>query len=59
MLSQEIAEPVPNGTITSFSRPLASGGEIVDTMSIKFRGAGDYKNFSAYAISSSLTLTPS
>jgi len=48
-----------NGTITSFSRPLASGGEIVDTMSIKFRGAGDYKNFSAYAISSSLTLTPS
>jgi len=48
-----------NGTITSFSRPLASGGEIVDTMSIKFRGAGDYKNFSAYAISSNLTLTPS
>jgi hypothetical protein len=49
-----------NGTITSFSRPLASGGgEIVDTMSIKFRGAGDYNNYSAYAISSSLTLTPS
>jgi len=48
-----------NGTITSFSRPLSPGGEIVDTMSIKFRGAGDYKNFSAYAISSSLTLTPS
>jgi len=48
-----------NGTITSFSRPLTPGGEIVDTMSIKFRGAGDYKNFSAYAISSSLTLTPS
>jgi len=48
-----------NGTITSFSRPLSPGGEIVDTMSIKFRGAGDYKNFSAYAISSNLTLTPS
>tara|TARA_R100001443_G_scaffold67631_2_gene76450 strand:- start:5675 stop:7024 length:1350 start_codon:yes stop_codon:yes gene_type:complete len=48
-----------NGTITAFSRPLSPGGEIVDTMSIKFRGAGDYKNFSAYAISSSLTLTPS
>ena len=48
-----------NGTITAFSRPLTPGGEIVDTMSIKFRGAGDYKNFSAYAISSNLTLTPS
>ena len=48
-----------NGTITAFSRPLTPGGETVDTMSIKFRGAGDYKNFSAYAISSNLTLTPS
>jgi len=48
-----------NGTITSFSRPLTPGGETVDTMSIKFRGAGDYKNFSAYAISSNLTLTSS
>ena len=48
-----------NGTITSFSRPLTPGGEIVDTMSIKFRGAGDFKNFSAFAISSNLTLTPS
>ena len=28
-----------NGTITSFSRPLTPGGEIVDTLSIKFRGA--------------------
>jgi len=45
-----------NGTITSFSRPLAPGGEIVDTMSIKFRGAGDYKNFSSYAISADWTL---
>ena len=48
-----------NGTITSFSRPLSPGGEIVDTMSIKFRGAGNYKNFSAYAISSSISLNPS
>ena len=48
-----------NGTITSFSRPLTPGSEIVDTMSIKFRGAGDYKNYSAYAISSNLTLTSS
>ena len=48
-----------NGTITSFSRPLTPGGEIVDTMSIKFRGAGNYKNFSAYAISSSISLNPS
>lgn len=45
-----------NGTITSFSRPLSPGGEIVDTMSIKFRGAGDYKNFSAFAISADWTL---
>jgi|5_EtaG_2_1085323.scaffolds.fasta_scaffold23878_3 hypothetical protein len=45
-----------NGTITSFSRPLSPGGEIVDTMSIKFRGAGDYKNFSAYAISADWTV---
>ena len=48
-----------NGTITSFSRPLSPGVEIVDTMSIKFRGAGNYKNFSAYAISSSISLNPS
>ena len=45
-----------NGTITSFSRPLSPGGEIVDTMSIKFRGAGDFKDFSAYAISADFTL---
>jgi hypothetical protein len=47
-----------NGTITAFSRPLAPGAEIVDTMSIKFRGAGNYNNYSAYAISSNITLTP-
>ena len=47
-----------NGTITAFSRPLAPGAEIVDTMTIKFRGAGNYKNYSAYAISSNITLTP-
>jgi len=45
-----------NGTITSFSRPLTPGGEIVDTMSIKFRGSGDYNNFSSYAISADWTL---
>ena len=45
-----------NGTITSFSRPLTPGGEIVDTMSIKFRGAGDYRNYSAFAISADFTL---
>ena len=45
-----------NGTITSFSRPLTPGGEIVDTLSIKFRGAGDYNNFSSYAISADWTL---
>ena len=45
-----------NGTITSFSRPLSPGGEIVDTMTIKFRGAGDYKDFSSYAISADWTL---
>ena len=47
-----------NGTITAFSRPLAPGAEIVDTMTIKFRGAGNYNNYSAYAISSNITLTP-
>ena len=45
-----------NGTITSFSRPLTPGGEIVDTLSIKFRGSGDYNNFSSYAISADWTL---
>jgi len=45
-----------NGTITSFSRPLSPGGEIVDTMSIKFRGSGDFKDFSSYAISADWTL---
>ena len=45
-----------NGTITAFSRPLSGGSEIVDTMTIKFRGAGDYKNFSAFAISADWTL---
>ena len=48
-----------NGTITAFSRPLSPGGETIDSMSIKFRGAGNYKNFSAYAISSSISLNPS
>ena len=45
-----------NGTITSFTRPLSPGGEVVDTLSIKFRGNGDYRNFSAFAISADLTL---
>ena len=45
-----------NGTITSFTRPMTGAGEIVDTMTIKFRGAGDYKNFSAFAISADWTL---
>jgi len=45
-----------NGTITSFSRPLSAGGEVVDTLSIKFRGNGDYRNYSAFAISADLTL---
>ena len=48
-----------NGTITAFSSPLTPGGEQVDTMSIKFRGAGDYKNWSSFAISSDITLVPS
>ena len=45
-----------NGTITSFSRPLTPGSELVDTLSIKFRGSGDYKNYSSYAISADWTL---
>lgn len=46
-----------NGTITSYTRPLSGAGEVVDTMTIKFRGAGDYKNFSSYAISADWTLS--
>ena len=45
-----------NGTITSFTRPLAGGGEVVDTLSIKFRGNGNYRNYSAFAISADFTL---
>ena len=45
-----------NGTITAFSRPLTGGGEVVDTLSIKFRGNGNYRNYSAFAISTDLTL---
>jgi hypothetical protein len=45
-----------NGTITSFSRPLTGGGEVVDTISIKFRGNGNYRNYSAFAISTDFTL---
>ena len=45
-----------NGTITAFSRPLTPGGELVDTLSIKFRGSGDYKNYSSYAISADWTI---
>ena len=45
-----------NGTITSFSRPLSGGGEVVDTVSIKFRGAGDIRDFSSLAISADWTV---
>ena len=45
-----------NGTITSFSRPLTGGSEVIDTVSIKFRGNGDYLNYSAFAISADFTL---
>ena len=44
------------GTITSFTRPLSAAGEVVDTLSIKFRGNGDYRNYSAFAISTDITL---
>ena len=45
-----------NGTITSFSRPLSGGGEVVDSVSIKFKGAGDIGNYSSFAISADWTL---
>jgi len=45
-----------NGTITSFSRPLSGGGEVVDTLSIKFKGAGDTRNYSSFAISADWTV---
>ena len=35
---------------------MSGAGEMVDTMTIKFRGAGDYKNNSAFAISADWTL---
>jgi hypothetical protein len=46
-----------NGTITSFSRPMSAGGEIEETMTIKFRGNGDMHNFSKYAISADWDMT--
>jgi hypothetical protein len=45
-----------NGTITSFTRPLSGGGEVVDTVSIKFKGAGDTRNYSSFAISADWTV---
>jgi hypothetical protein len=45
-----------NGTITAFSRPLTGGAEVVDTVTIKFRGNGDHLNYSAFAISADLSL---
>ena len=45
-----------NGTITSFTRPVTGGTELVDTLSIKFRGNGDYRNYSAFAVSADFTL---
>ena len=45
-----------NGTITSFSRPLSGGGEVVDTVSIKFKGAGDVRNYSSLAVSADWTV---
>ena len=45
-----------NGTITTYSRPLTGGTEIVETLSIKFRGNGDHRNYSSFAISTDFTL---
>ena len=45
-----------NGTITAFTRPLTGGEEVTDTISIKFRGNGNYRNYSAFAISTDFTL---
>tara|TARA_R110002096_G_scaffold392210_1_gene587134 strand:- start:143 stop:835 length:693 start_codon:yes stop_codon:yes gene_type:complete len=45
-----------NGTITSFTRPLSGGGEVVDSISIKFKGAGDTRNYSSFAISADWTV---
>jgi hypothetical protein len=45
-----------NGTITSFTRPLSGGGEVVDTISMKFRGAGDVRDYSSLAISADWTV---
>jgi len=45
-----------NGTITSFTRPITGGTELTDTLSIKFRGNGNYRNYSAFAISADMAL---
>ena len=45
-----------NGTITSFTRPVTGGTELTDTLSIKFRGNGNYRNYSAFAISADMAL---
>ena len=40
-----------NGKIMSRSAPYTAGGEVVETIQLKFTAAGDYGNWSRYAIS--------
>ena len=46
-----------NGKIMTRTAPYSAGGEVVETISIKFTGAGDYGNFSAFAISADVLPT--
>ena len=40
-----------NGKIMSRAAPYTVGGEVVETIQLKFTGEGDYGNWSKYAIS--------
>ena len=46
-----------NGTIMTRTAPYSAGGEVVETVSIKFTGAGNHGNFSAFAISGDIAPT--
>ena len=46
-----------NGKIMTRTAPYTAGGEVVETISIKFTGAGDYGNFSSFAISADILPT--
>jgi hypothetical protein len=44
-----------NGKVISRSAPYTAGGEVVETIQLKFTGAGDIYDWSKYAISADWT----